>query len=68
VNLLVISENPLVLVDDEYEMSMKYGVAFEITSIALTEFLAMFHFRSALPFGILGGYKVFLAVPESQHY
>jgi len=58
VDLLVISENPLDLVDDEYEISMKYGVAFEMTSVALTEFLAMLHFKSALLFGILEGYDV----------
>ena len=58
IDLLVISENPLNLSDDEYEISMKYGVAFEITSVALTEFLAMLHFKSALLFGILEGYDV----------
>jgi predicted nucleotidyltransferase len=58
VDLLVISENPLDLTKDEYEISMKYGVAFEITSVALTEFLAMLHFKSALLFGILEGYDV----------
>ena len=58
VDLLVISESPLNLSDDEYEISMKYGVAFEITSVALTEFLAILHFKSALLFGILEGYDV----------
>jgi len=58
VDLLVISENPLDLTDDEYEISMKYGVAFEMTSVSLTEFLAMLHFKSALLFGILEGYDV----------
>ncbi|MDI6904222.1 MAG: nucleotidyltransferase domain-containing protein [Candidatus Bathyarchaeia archaeon] len=58
VDLLVISENPLNLSNDEYEISMKYGVAFEITSVALIEFLAMLHFKSALLFGILEGYDV----------
>jgi len=58
VDLLVISENPLNLSDDEYEISVKYGVAFEITSVALTEFLAILHFKSALLFGILEGYDV----------
>jgi len=58
VDLLVISESPLDLTKDEYEISMKYGVAFEITSVALKEFLAMLHFKSALLFGILEGYDV----------
>ena len=58
VDLLVISENPLNLTEDEYEISMRYGVAFEMTSVALTEFLAMLHFKSALLFGILEGYDV----------
>lgn len=58
VDLLVISENPLDLTDDEYEISMKYGIAFEMTSVSLTEFLAMLHFKSALLFGILEGYDM----------
>jgi len=58
VDLLLISENPLNLTDDEYEISMKYEVAFQITSVDLTEFLAMLHFKSALLFGILEGYDV----------
>lgn len=58
VDLLVISENPLNLTEDEYKISMRHGVAFEITSVALTEFLAMLHFKSALLFGILEGYDV----------
>jgi predicted nucleotidyltransferase len=58
VDLLVISEDPLDLTDDEYEISMKYGVAFEINSVSLTECLAMLHFKSALLFGVLEGYDV----------
>lgn len=58
VDLLVISENPLDLTDDEYKISMKYRIAFEMTSVSLTEFLAVLHFKSALLFGILEGYDV----------
>jgi predicted nucleotidyltransferase len=58
IDLLVISENPLDLTKDEYETSVKHGVAFQITSVALTEFLAMLHFKSSLLFGILEGYDV----------
>jgi len=58
VDLLVISENPLDLIDDEYEISMTYEVALEINSVSLTEFLAMLHFKSALLFGVLEGYDV----------
>jgi hypothetical protein len=38
---------------------MKYGVAFEITPVAFTEFVAMLYFKSWLLFGILEGYGVF---------
>jgi predicted nucleotidyltransferase len=58
VDLLVVSENLLDLADDEYEISMKYGVAFGITSMVLTEFLAVLRFKSAFLFGILEGYDV----------
>lgn len=58
IDLLVVSEDPLDLRDDEYEISMKYGVAFQITSVTLTEFLAMLHLKSTLLFGILEGYDV----------
>lgn len=58
VDILVVSEDALDLADDEYEISMKHGVVFEITSITLSEFLAILHFKSALLFGILEGYDV----------
>ena len=58
VDLLVVSEEPLELSGDEYELSMRYGVAFEITVLPLTEFLAVLHLRSSLLFGILEGYDV----------
>ncbi|MHA1578574.1 MAG: nucleotidyltransferase domain-containing protein [Candidatus Freyarchaeota archaeon] len=58
VDLLVVSEEPLELSKDEYELSMKYGVAFEITTLPLTEFLAVLHLRSSLLFGILEGCDV----------
>lgn len=58
VDFLAVSEDSLDLFDDEYELSMKYGVAFEITSVDLKEFLAMLHLKSALLFGILEGYDV----------
>jgi len=58
IDLLVISESPLGLTSDEYEISIKRGVAFEITSMTLKEFLAMLHFKSSLLFGILEGYEV----------
>lgn len=58
VDLLVISEDPLDLRDDEYGVSMNYGVAFEINSLTLTEFLATLHSESSLLFGILEGYEV----------
>jgi predicted nucleotidyltransferase len=58
IDLLVISENPLNLADDEYQISMKYGVAFEINSITLKEFIVMLNMESSLIFGILEGYDV----------
>lgn len=58
IDLLVISEDSLDLTKDEYELSMKYKVPFEIVSLTLTEFLAMLHFKSAMLFGILEGYSV----------
>lgn len=58
IDLLVISETALDLNDDEYEISIRLGVAFEITSMALKEFLAMLHLKSSLLFGILEGYEV----------
>lgn len=58
VDILVVSEDALDLADDEYEISIKHGVVFEITSITLSEFLAILHFKSALLFGILEGYDV----------
>ncbi len=58
IDLLVVSEKPLDLSDDEYKISIKYGVVLEITSITLTEFLSMLHFKSSLIFGVLEGYEV----------
>lgn len=58
IDLLVISENSLNLADDEYQISMRYGVAFEINSITLKEFIAMLNLESSLIFGILEGYHV----------
>lgn len=58
IDLLVISETPLDLTNDEYEISIKYKVAFHITSVALSEFLAILHLKPALLFGILEGYEV----------
>ncbi|MGQ9720259.1 MAG: nucleotidyltransferase domain-containing protein [Candidatus Jordarchaeum sp.] len=58
IDLLVISENPLSLADEEYQISIKYGVAFEINSITLKEFIALLNMESSLIFGILEGYQV----------
>ncbi|MEM2135769.1 MAG: nucleotidyltransferase domain-containing protein [Candidatus Jordarchaeaceae archaeon] len=58
IDLLVISEEPLSLTEDEYQISMKYGVAFEINSVTLKEFVAMLNMESSLIFGILEGYHV----------
>jgi len=58
IDLLVISESPLDLTNDEYEISIRFRVPFEITSMTLKEFLAMLHFKSSLLFGILEGYEV----------
>ncbi|HID91171.1 TPA: hypothetical protein EYP44_04345 [Candidatus Bathyarchaeota archaeon] len=58
VDLPIISEGPLELIDEEYDVSMKYGTAFEITSMTLRGFIAMLHLRSSLLFGLLEGYDV----------
>lgn len=58
IDLLVISEDPLSLADEEYKISVKYGVAFEINSITIKEFIAMLNLESSLIFGILEGYDV----------
>lgn len=60
IDLLVISETekPLDLTTDEYEISTKFRVPLEITSINLQEFLASLHHKSSLLFGILEGYQV----------
>ena len=58
VDLLVVAEEPLDLSQDEYEISMKFKVQFEIVTMDVREFLAILHLKSSLLFGILEKYVI----------
>jgi len=58
VDLLVVAEEPLDLSQDEYEVSMKFKVQFEIVAMDAKEFLAILHLKSSLLFGILEKYLI----------
>ena len=58
VDLLVVAEEPLDLSRDEYEISMKFKIQFEIFTMDVKEFLAILHLKSSFLFGILEKYEV----------
>lgn len=58
IDLLVVAEEPIDLSRDEYEVSMKFKVPFEIVAMGVREFLATLHLKSSFLFGIIEKYVI----------